>query len=111
MSNIKPPSTLDKTEPARLRRERKTIQAMIKLYCHDQHGSQDALCESCTALDVYAMSRLDRCPYTPNKPTCVNCPTHCYKPDMREQIRVVMRYAGPRMLTKHPALAILHLID
>lgn len=57
------------------------------------------------------MTRLDRCIYSPNKPTCVNCPTHCYKPDMREQIRVVMRYAGPRMLAKHPMLAILHLID
>jgi hypothetical protein len=57
------------------------------------------------------MSRLDRCPYFPNKPTCANCPTHCYKPDMREQVRAVMRYAGPRMLIKHPILAVFHLID
>jgi hypothetical protein len=84
---------------------------MIRLYCRDHHASRFTLCESCAALDTYAMSRLDRCIYAPDKPTCVNCPTHCYKPDMREQIRVVMRYAGPRMLTKHPILTILHLLD
>jgi hypothetical protein len=30
---------------------------------------------------------------------------------MREQVRVVMRYAGPRMLTRYPILAIMHLFD
>jgi hypothetical protein len=109
MSNTKPPST--SAEPARIRRERQTIQAMIQLYCQDHHATRNTLCESCTALHSYALARLDRCIYAPDKPTCVNCPTHCYKPDMREQVRVVMRYAGPRMLTKHPILAILHLID
>jgi hypothetical protein len=29
---------------------------------------------------------------------------------MRELIRRVMRYAGPRMLLKHPILAVFHLI-
>jgi len=30
---------------------------------------------------------------------------------MRERIRAVMRYAGPRMLWRHPLLALLHLAD
>ena len=30
---------------------------------------------------------------------------------MREAIRVVMRYAGPRMLVRHPVLALGHTID
>jgi hypothetical protein len=30
---------------------------------------------------------------------------------MRETIRIVMRYAGPRMLVYHPILAIQHLLD
>jgi hypothetical protein len=30
---------------------------------------------------------------------------------MREQIRCVMRYAGPRMMMYHPVLAILHFLD
>ena len=35
---------------------------------------------------------------------------HCYKPEMRERIRQVMRYSGPRMITKHPVAAIRHLL-
>ena len=84
---------------------------MIRLYCTSHHGTRTVLCKSCAALESYAMSRLDRCPYFLNKPTCVNCPTHCYIPDMREQARAVMRYAGPRMLIKHPILALFHIID
>ena len=33
----------------------------------------------------------------------------CYKPEMREQIRTVMRWSGPRMLFVHPVLAVLHM--
>jgi hypothetical protein len=43
--------------------------------------------------------------------TCAKCPVHCYRPELRERIRAVMRYAGPRMLFRHPRLAILHLWD
>ena len=46
-----------------------------------------------------------------NKTFCSNCKVHCYKPDMREQIRRVMRYSGPRMIKTHPILAIRHLIE
>ncbi|HOO39122.1 MAG TPA: nitrous oxide-stimulated promoter family protein [Deltaproteobacteria bacterium] len=30
---------------------------------------------------------------------------------MREKIRSVMSYAGPRMLSRHPYLALVHLIQ
>jgi len=30
---------------------------------------------------------------------------------MREQMRVVMRWAGPRMMLRHPIMAIAHLTD
>jgi hypothetical protein len=30
---------------------------------------------------------------------------------MREQIRAVMRYAGPRMLYRHPIMTLQHMID
>ena len=94
----------------RLRRERRTIAAMIAIYCRDHHHGRD-LCPSCAALNGYASERLDRCVYGPEKPTCVNCPIHCYKREKREAVREVMRYAGPRMLTRHPFLAITHLLD
>lgn len=94
----------------RLRRERRTIAAMIAIYCRDHH-SAGGPCASCAALDAYAGERLDRCVYGLEKPTCVNCPIHCYKREKREAVREVMRYAGPRMLARHPFLAITHLLD
>jgi hypothetical protein len=30
---------------------------------------------------------------------------------MREQVRQVMRYAGPRMMFLHPVLTLLHYLD
>ena len=45
------------------------------------------------------------------KPTCANCAVHCYKANMRERVRAAMRWAGPRMLWRHPVLAIRHMID
>ena len=44
------------------------------------------------------------------KTSCDACENHCYKPEMRERIRQVMRYSGPRMITKHPVAAIRHLL-
>ena len=95
----------------RMRREARTIEAMVLIYCHDKHGTRgEALCPSCQALADYAGLRLEKCPYQEGKSTCVNCPTHCYKPAMREEVRQVMRYAGPRMMLKHPHLALMHLL-
>lgn len=48
--------------------------------------------------------------HTEKKPTCNKCPIHCYKPEPKEQMRLVMRYSGPRMLLKHPILAVRHLL-
>lgn len=95
----------------RIEREKRTVTAMIHLYCQEQHRVQDGLCGECSALQDYAMQRLERCPFQERKTTCAKCAVHCFKPNMREQIRVVMRYAGPRMLWKHPVLAVQHLMD
>src|SRR3954454_16357742 len=80
----------------RLAREWKTIDAMLRIYCREQHGG--ALCDECEALKRYVRLRLDRCRFGEEKPTCAKCPVHCYQRDRREQIRAVMRFAGPRML-------------
>ncbi|ELP5727649.1 nitrous oxide-stimulated promoter family protein [Vibrio vulnificus] len=89
--------------------EFKTVVAMIHIYCR-KHHLVDSLCEDCQALMEYAEVRLDRCPYGEEKPTCNQCPIHCYKKEQKEQMRLVMRYAGPRMLLVHPILAIRHLL-
>jgi hypothetical protein len=98
-------------EKHRMARELKTVEAMIDLYCHHQHGPSNGLCPGCEALRDYARQRLQKCPFQENKTTCAKCPIHCYKPELREQIRAVMRYAGPRMLYHHPVLALQHLAD
>ena len=99
------------TKNRRMARERRTLEAMLKMYCHDRHGIAEGLCEECGSLLAYAFERLEGCPYKLNKLTCLKCPVHCYRRDMREQVREVMRYAGPRMLRSHPVLAVLHLWD
>ncbi|CAE6944204.1 hypothetical protein ACOMICROBIO_FLGHMIGD_04240 [Vibrio sp. B1FLJ16] len=90
--------------------ELKTVKAMVEVYCKDHHGTTGELCAECCELLNYAEVRLDRCPYGEDKPTCNKCPIHCYKPAPKEQMRLVMRYSGPRMLLKHPILAVRHLI-
>lgn len=95
----------------RIAREWKTLQLMIRLSCRNLHGGRKALCESCEELRAYAERRLGKCPFAEEKPTCVKCPVHCYEAQMRERVRQVMRYAGTRMLLRHPVLALLHLRD
>ena len=91
-------------------REQKTMDVMMAMYCRHHHGGR-ALCAECSALSDYARRRLERCVFGDAKPTCANCVVHCYRADMRERVRVMMRWAGPRMLLRHPVLGILHLLD
>ena len=96
----------------RLAREARTIQLMVKLYCHNHHHrAAGSLCADCQELIDYALLRLEKCPFQENKSTCAHCAVHCYQRSMRERVRVVMRWAGPRMLLHHPILAVLHLLD
>jgi hypothetical protein len=90
-------------------REKKTIEAMIKMYCRGFHSGGRELCRDCGALLEYAWQRLRKCPFSGNKPTCAKCPIHCYSAQMRSRIISVMRYSGPRMLFRHPVLALSHL--
>ena len=91
-------------------REKETVSLMIAVYCRKKHGCRQ-LCPECTALDAYARQRSDKCPFMETKTFCSNCKVHCYKPDMRQKIREVMRFSGPRMLTVHPVMAIRHVIE
>lgn len=117
---LPPPSDPAERRAARLRtprlaRELKTMAVMLHIYCRDHHGGaaldDEHLCEACSGLLDYARRRLAGCPFGTDKPTCVNCQIHCYGMRQREATRVVMRYAGPRMLLRHPLLAWAHVID
>lgn len=91
--------------------EKKTINKMIRLYCRKNHGTKKGeLCAECSSVNQYALQRLTRCPFGDEKTACEICPIHCYKADMREKMRQIMRFSGPRMILYHPIDAIIHVI-
>jgi hypothetical protein len=102
---------VDPNTDKKLLRESRTLTAMVRMYCRDTHGSQSGLCDECTTLHEYAQKRLAHCRFGPDKPVCSKCPVHCYRPEMRQRVAVVMRYSGPRMLRRHPVLGLSHLVD
>lgn len=92
-------------------KEKELVSQMIALYCKKKHGGKHGLCAECAQLDTYARLRSDKCPFMETKTFCSNCKVHCYKPAMREKIRDVMRFSGPRMIFHHPITAIRHVIE
>lgn len=95
----------------RREKEKQVVSLMIKLYCNKKHHTKKELCDKCRHLTEYAAMRSDKCPFMEDKTFCSNCKVHCYKPDMREKIREVMRFSGPRMIFHHPVMAVNHLIE
>ena len=77
----------------RITREKEMLPEMVKIYCHGVHN------------------RLDHCRWGNEKNFCSQCPCHCYKPAMREKIRAVMRYSGPRIMLYHPLVGSLHAFE
>ncbi|MBI5403634.1 MAG: nitrous oxide-stimulated promoter family protein [Ignavibacteriae bacterium] len=101
----------EKKESRRIKLEQKTIYKMIRIYCFKVHKSSENLCEECRKLNDYAYERLQYCPFGDEKPVCSECEVHCYKSDMREKVKKVMRFSGPRMIFKHPYLAVMHILS
>lgn len=98
----------------RLRREYRTMECMVGIWCAQHHGKavrHERPCAECRNFLAYAARRLEKCPYGEAKPTCAKCPIHCYKRAQREQAREIMRFAGPRMTFRHPWLALMHVLD
>lgn len=93
----------------RVEREKHTVERMIRLWCRKAEGNAE-LCPACRELLDYAIARLDRCPHGDDKPACKQCPVHCYNPAMRERIRRVMRYSGPRLFLYAPLAALRHVL-
>lgn len=90
-------------------REARMGARMLRDYCRRHHGPE--LCESCRDLGRYAEARLRHCVFGADKPTCARCPVHCYAPERRAQIRAVMRSEAPRLLWRHPWMALRHWLD
>ncbi len=92
-------------------KERQVVSKMIELYCRKKHKTKGKMCPDCKALKDYAELRIGKCPFMETKTFCSNCRVHCYKPQMREKIREVMRFSGPRMIFYHPIMATKHIIE
>lgn len=120
-SNLPPAKVANSRVGAKREREKKVVSLMISLYCHKKHVGfrkgvhrqmgAPTLCAECAELDRYARQQIDRCPFMETKTFCSNCRVHCYTPEMRERIKTVMRFSGPRMLFYHPIKAIRHVIE
>ena len=54
-------------EHPRLVREKRTLAAMIRLYCRQQHHTAQGLGPECGELLDYARERLERCPFGEGK--------------------------------------------
>ena len=93
---------------SRIQKEKEVVTTMVRLYCEKKEGNKE-LCPECKDLLDYAYARLDHCKFGEKKSSCKKCPIHCYKPSMREKMREVMRFSGPRILFYHPLEAIRHL--
>lgn len=94
----------------RIEREKRVVSRMIELYCHKKLGMTEVSPEYSQLME-YAHRRLDGCKFGAEKPACKRCPIHCYKPEMRQKIREIMRWAGPRMIIYDPVAAIRHLLN
>ncbi|SCY31984.1 nitrous oxide-stimulated promoter family protein [Alkaliphilus peptidifermentans] len=95
-------------EEKRLRREKLTIEKMIGIYCRRNH--QRELCIECKALLEYAINKLRVCPFKERKPVCASCRIHCYVGEMKDNIKGVMRYSGPKMLLLYPIDTLAHIL-
>lgn len=93
-------------------KEKLVVSKMIGIYCKgNRHVSdKNRLCSECKQLEDYAIVRTDKCPFMETKTFCSKCKDSCYKPVMKEKIRQVMKYSGPRLLIYHPILTLKHFV-
>jgi hypothetical protein len=94
-----------------MKQEIETAARMIEIFCRDHHGRKEGLCRQCCELLDEVKKRLEKCPFKEDKPQCFQCAIHCYPPTLREGIRAVMKYAGPRMIFRHPMLTMRHYLN
>lgn len=103
--------SLNASDIKKIKQDERTVMAMARIYCRGhQHICEPGklLCVDCKQTIEYANERTRRCPQK-RKGTCDTCTIQCYKPAMREKIRAIMAYSGPRMMFHHPLMALQHL--
>jgi hypothetical protein len=102
--------TLD-IEPRIIKREKKMVKAMVKIYCENHHHTKNSLCPECIELRDYVIKRLENCRYQKKKPVCGRCGLKCYNNELKDSAEKMFMYSGPRMFFKNPILGIQHICD
>jgi hypothetical protein len=111
-----------------LDRDLKTLALFIRVYCRKKHaeevksviqvrdydieelaGERIVLCSHCAKLLQHAFYKRSHCPMEP-KPACKHCPSHCYHPTYRAQIRQVMKFSGRHLLLSGRLDYLFHLL-
>lgn len=94
---------------SRIKKEKGIVELMINLYCEKKHNCRGVSCSECNELLEYAHRRLSLCKFGDDKSSCIKCPIHCYKKDMKVKIKEVMRFSGPRLLIYRPFEYVRHI--
>lgn len=112
----------------RIKKEKYVVYNLISFYCichshknkllnfislnqnQNSNNVEKRLCPSCNKLIRYAFKRLNYCPFSLNKTTCSKCTIHCYAPQMKVQIKKVMKWSGPKIFLLRPDISFWHLI-
>ena len=97
--------------PNIIKREKKMVNAMVKIFCKNHHSSKNSICPKCFDLKKYANNRLENCRYQEKKPVCGRCGLKCYNNQFKEYAMEVFNYSGPRMFFHHPILGFQHICD
>lgn len=92
------------------KREQEIVEKMIEIYCRKKH-KKESLCEECSNLLEYTRQRSNNCPLIEVKTFCASCKIHCYKKDMKDKIKEVMKFSGKRLIFYYPKDVLLHIID
>ncbi len=111
-----------------LDRDLRTLVRFVAVYCRGRHrGAQKSparmksfdiaalaneaieLCPACVDLLTHALVKRAHCTLHP-KPACKHCPSHCYHPKYRSQIREVMRFSGRHIVLTGRLDYLLHLL-
>ena len=106
----------------------RTLALFIHVYCRHRHAEAEktaaelrthdvagiagrpiCLCPECQKLLAHAFTKRTHCPFDP-KPACKHCPSHCYHPTYRAQIREVMKYSGRKLLLSGRLDYLFHLL-
>lgn len=92
----------------KIEQDKETIDFMVRLYCKHHLKTREVPQEYLDLID-YACKRLERCRFGERKPACKDCPIHCYKPELREKTKEIMRWVGPRMIFYAPKATFRHI--